>query len=180
MSKSDTTKFVEIAGYEGLYSVSQLGQVFSIKKNIVLRTGTSTGGYRKVKLYIDGVVKSHSVHRLVALTFLPNPNNYAEVNHKSGDKSDNSVENLEWTTRLENVRHSYRELGRKTLAGHLRHNAKPVYATAKDGNIVGKWRSIHEASRATKVPVQSISKCLIETYRSAGGFKWYVTKKVGT
>ena len=101
-----------IDGYER-YQISNTGKVVSDK-----RQGSKGGeinptknefGYLQVKLYKDGAGKynNFAVHRLVASAFIDNPYNLPEVNHKDGDKNNNNVENLEWVTRQENVKHSF-------------------------------------------------------------------------
>lgn len=102
----------DIRGYEGLYQVSNLGRVRSLdrrdKRNRywperVLKSIVGKFGYASVHLLKDGVTKTAKVHRLVALMFIENPNNYKEVNHKDENKLNNSVDNLEWCTRSYNV-----------------------------------------------------------------------------
>jgi hypothetical protein len=109
-----------VKGYENYYEVSNDGEIRNIVRLIVcsnrsycrkqkeLRQYVNRRGYKTVKLY-DGNAKGvmFTVHRIVALTFLENLNNYKEVNHIDYDKFNNSVENLEWCTRSHNVRHSY-------------------------------------------------------------------------
>ena len=71
----------DIEGYEGLYQVSNMGRVRSLRNNIILRQGI-TNGYERVLLCTNNIRKGYSVHRLVAMAFIPNPNNYPIVNHK--------------------------------------------------------------------------------------------------
>lgn len=84
------------------YEVSNLGRVRNKRTNKVLIPYTSETGYLKVKLCENTIRKNERVHRLVALAFIDNPNKYSEVNHKDGDKTNNTVENLEWCTRQYN------------------------------------------------------------------------------
>lgn len=93
----------EILGYEGLYQVSNTGRVRSLNyrrtgKTKVIKQSTNKGGYKSVCLYKDGKLKGYSVHRLVALAFIPNPLNLPQVNHIDENPSNNAVWNLEWCT----------------------------------------------------------------------------------
>lgn len=99
----------DIPGYNGKYQVSNFGGFSSIKngQRISRKICKFSTGYSCVS--IDG--RAHSLHRLVALTFIPNPNNKPQVNHKNGDKTDNNIHNLEWCTRSENCLHRDRKLG---------------------------------------------------------------------
>ena len=91
-------QFKDIEGYEGKYKVSNTGLVFSVKAMKVLaeRRRGPRGGYLCCALYKNGIRKEESAHRLVAKAFLENKENYAEVNHKDGNKLNNNVDNLEW------------------------------------------------------------------------------------
>ena len=108
----------DIIGYEGLYQISDLGRLKSLEKII----SNGKGGFRKrkeiiinpksdrytnVSLVNNGLKKQYTMHRLVAISFIPNPENKKEVNHINGVKNDNSVYNLEWCTREENCIHSF-------------------------------------------------------------------------
>lgn len=107
-----------IAGYEGLYEISSLGRVKSLERTIVEVTGKrryirerirlpntpGSNGYPKIELAKDGKVETVSVHRLVAAAFVPNPLGLEVVHHKDEDKTNCRADNLEWTTRGDNVR----------------------------------------------------------------------------
>lgn len=99
-----------IAGYEGLYEVSNLGRVRSLKfgKTKILKPGRVGGGYLIVKLLKDCIRKNMKVHRLVAEAFIPNPNKLKTVNHKDEDKTNNNVNNLEWMTLADNLNYGTR------------------------------------------------------------------------
>lgn len=97
----------DIEGYEGLYKVSNLGRVMSIKSNIVLSNEITKKGYCRVALYNKKFKKKILVHRLVAKSFVPNPYNKPFINHKDADKSNNIFNNLEWCTQSENERHAW-------------------------------------------------------------------------
>lgn len=99
----------DVVGYEGLYEVSNLGR---IKTNHGRKPFLDTDvfhpkGYRYVALTKNKIRRSHSVHKVVASSFLPNPNNYIEINHKDGVKNNNISSNLEWCDRSWNVVHSF-------------------------------------------------------------------------
>lgn len=107
-----------ITGYEGLYSVSNLGNIKSLERVVPhgksgtrrfpekLKTPTDVHGYLYCHLYKNNSSKRFAVHRLVAEAFIPNLDGKPEVNHKDGDKHNNCVENLEWATKSENMRHA--------------------------------------------------------------------------
>ena len=119
----------DVCGYEGLYKVDENGNVFSVRNNKLLKRMMFPSGYEYVHLCNGkGKTKLFRVHRLVAETFIPNPNNLPEVNHKDGDKLNNNVKNLEWCTNLENMRHSV-ETGLRNVKGENNPSAK---LTVKD------------------------------------------------
>ena len=118
--KEDIEEWRDVPGYEGKYQVSNFGNVKTltrtvtehrrsyIRKGKVLNKYYNKDGYYKVKLYNgDASFISPSVHRLVAETFIGNPNNYAEINHIDGNPSNNYVSNLEFCTKEHNVKHAY-------------------------------------------------------------------------
>lgn len=114
----------DIAGYEGLYQVSNLGEVksFQNKEPIILKPMVSHKGYSRVELHKDGVGKMKSIHILVKSTFDPLTNNLGDVqvNHKDGDKKNNCIDNLEWCTASQNVKHAF-ETGLKVPVKGERH-----------------------------------------------------------
>lgn len=103
-------KYRDVAGYEGLYQVTSCGRVYSVNKKKFLCQEETEKHYLRVDLLDrNGKRKHHKVHRLVAKAFIPNPDGKDQVNHKDGNKFNNSVTNLEWVTDEENKKHQ-REL----------------------------------------------------------------------
>jgi hypothetical protein len=125
-------------------------------------------GYSKVKLRdYDGSTKMHSVHRLVANAFIPNPNNYPQVNHKDENPSNNCVDNLEWCTPKYNTNYG---------TGILRCSVKrmrPVVQMSMNGEIIDTWPGIKFAANALGLQSSSISLCCNgKRIKSTGGYKW--------
>ena len=132
-----------VVGYEGLYEVSNWGRVKSIRfgKERILKPGTCGRGYLFVNLCKNGKVKLYYVHRLVAESFIPNPNNYPIINHKDENKTNNSVGNLEWCSyRYNNTYGTRTEKCSKKMS-------KPILQYTLDGVLVREWESIAECGR---------------------------------
>lgn len=100
------SNMVPIAHYERKYHIAPNGAVWNLGKHCWQATTQNPNGYMKVLLSMNGKREQFLLHRLVALHFLPNPYNHEQVNHKNGDKTDNSVSNLEWVNRSQNIQHS--------------------------------------------------------------------------
>ena len=92
----------DIPGYEELYQVSTLGRIYSFKTNQYLKLGVNSHGYIRASLLKDYKTRTINVHRLVALAFIPNPENKPCIDHINGDKTDNRMINLRWVTHKEN------------------------------------------------------------------------------
>ena len=132
-------KFI-FEGQETDYSVSTEGEVRKDTIDYIL-SQSSQQDYRHVTLLIDGKQKRMRVHRMVALTFIPNPDNKPYVNHKNGNRSDNRVDNLEWVTPSENIQHAVK-------TGLMKSGrAIPVIQYDLDGNEMMTYESASEAAR---------------------------------
>jgi hypothetical protein len=99
-------EWMDVVGYEGLYRISNMGRVFIVKKGVMM-TLKNNKGYKYVSLSKNDKKKQFAVYRLVAIHFIPNPNNLPEVNHKWGIIWDNRASELEWYTHGDNMRHAY-------------------------------------------------------------------------
>ena len=110
----------DIKNFEGCYQVSNLGRVRSLTRKVptfngvrttkgqILKTYTSNTGYLRIDLRSNQKHKYVSIHKLVAETFIPNPNNYCVINHIDGNRLNNNADNLEWCTQSHNIKEAYR------------------------------------------------------------------------
>lgn len=176
--------FVPIKGYEGLYEVSNHGNVKTLAKvmdmplghgvkvfpeKIMSKVKTKTG-YERVKLSNNGSKKLVSVHRLVAMAFLPNPENKATVNHKDGNKSNNHVDNLEWATTQENEKHAV-DNGLKCSGGKHKFAKKVIHITT---GII--YQSASEAAKHFNLNYFRLSDSLRGRTKTQFGLKYLVDK----
>lgn len=187
----------DISGYEGEYQVSNLGNVRSLNYRrsgeLKLLKQATTNGYKQITLSKNGKCKSYNVHRLVAIAFIPNPNNYKEVNHKDEDKSNNNVNNLEWCTREYNNnygtknertkkklsesrkgKHHSEETKKKISESHKGENnpkSKPILMYDKEGNFIRGFVCIADANEyfGKDRGCTSISDCLAGRHKTAYG-----------
>ena len=98
----------DVKGFEGLYQISNYGRIKSLRFNKVRLMKPFIKSYYMVELCVNSVRKTFMVHRLVAEAFIPNPENKPQVNHIDGNKLNPRVDNLEWCTPSENLKHAYR------------------------------------------------------------------------
>lgn len=152
-----------VDGFED-YLIRGDGVVFTMKggKTRELKPWISKHGYALVDLSVNKKITHKSVHRLVALAFIPNPDNKPEVNHKDGDKLNNSATNLEWSTKSENIAHSFGVLGNK----HPRAKQVRCVETGRT------YKSVSEAARLHGTNVSNICAVIKGRRALAGGFSW--------
>lgn len=158
----------DIKDYEGLYQVSNEGRVKSLKfgKGKILKPQKNTKGYLQVQLWNGGKRVHKLVHRLVAEAFLPNPNNYKEVNHKDENPSNNHVENLEWCDR--NYNNNY---GTRTEKCSRRVDQIDKVT----GEVVRQWASTAECER-NGYDHGAVAKCARGELKTFKGYVWKYVK----
>lgn len=171
----------DIAGYEGIYQVSNLGRVRSLDRYIeqpnphdghmqlvlragrILKTQISNSGYEYVMIPKGGrKYNSIFVHRLVAAAFIPNENNLPIVNHKDENKLNNHADNLEWCTVIYNSHYG------------IHSKIKAVVQMDMNGNYIAEYNSTGEAGRQLNIDPHSIAIVCRghNNRRIAGGFRW--------
>lgn len=162
-----------IKGYEGIYEVNELGKIRSVDRIVECKDGSTRkyngkelklkvdrGGYAFVNLNKNGIAKTCNVHRLVAETFLPNPDNLPQVHHINHERNDNRVQNLQWVTRAEQMdEHLRAALGtRLRVVGH---------------GIDKIYNSSHEVERELGINQSDALKVAKGKFKQAKGYKIY-------
>ena len=169
----------DVAGYENLYKVSNLGNVISFKhkKPFILKPIKDRKGYLRVGLKIyNKPVKLYFLHRLVAQAFIPNPNNYPIINHKDENPLNNNVENLEWCSYQYNINYGTAQERKAKAQTNRKDLSKPVLQYDKNGIFVKEYHSIQDAERKTGVHQQNICMVCKGKLKSSGGYVWRYKK----
>ena len=172
----------DIAGYEGLYMVSNLGRVKSLNYNRtgqegILKAFKDSAGYLQVNLFKDGSKKFYLIHRLVAIAFITNIDNLSEVNHIDENKENNCANNLEWCNREYNINYGARNKKASESNKNNQKVSKPIMAIHKINGLILTFSSASEASRQVGIPVSNISACCNGRLKSAGKYIWRYTEQ---
>ena len=180
----------DVVGYEGIYEVSNFGRVKSLeryepcrnghlcfRKEKILKGQISQYGYRRFQLRKNGKVFSTSSHRLVANSFICNTDNKPFVNHIDGDRLNNTVDNLEWVTHSENMKHAV-EIGlhkpdvSKARLLAVKSNMVKINQFDLKGNLIGSYNSIVEAAETLGLNKTAIANNVRGTTKTSFGFVW--------
>lgn len=178
---------IPVNGYER-YTVNERGRIYSLISNRYLKPHIENTGYCSVELFgKNGKSKRLLIHRLVAAAFIPNPNNYTEINHKDENPLNNHVDNLEWCDHKYNMNFgTLQERKRKSLTEFYKSEriketarkngakrSKAVLQFTKNGDFIARYNSGVEASKATGADHSHILECCnVKRYKTVGGFIW--------
>lgn len=168
----------DIEGFEGLYQVSNLGNVKSLNYRRMgysqnLTPKTNIDGYLWVELSHLDNIKHELIHRLVAKAFIQNPNNYNFVNHKDEDKANNCVDNLEWCTHRYNVAYSLRLHPQRTRCRKPYKWLKRVRQIDKNsGIVIREYACLNEVKKILGKNDYGIRQCCLGKRQTAYGYKW--------
>ena len=170
-----------IPGYEGLYEISNIGNVRSLfRYKKTLKPHLTINGYQYVQLFKNKVGKNYYVHRLVAMAFIPKEEGKEIVNHKDENKINNCVENLEWTSHIENCRWGT-AIARRTQnldyskrkvnnANQIKACSKPILQNTKNGEFVIARESASECARENGWTISNIRRACSRKKGTAYGY----------
>ena len=164
-------KYLDLAiadEYLKYYDITEDGKCINKQTKHIKNTFISNNGYERVTLWIKGKQQKFSIHRLVAIKYIPNPNNYSCINHIDGNKLNNNVNNLEWCSISQNTNHAYKNNLIKNIQN------RRIIQYSKDMEEIKRWGSIKEIEEKLKINHGNIiSVCKQNTNRKyAGGFIW--------
>lgn len=160
--------WLPINKYESRYLISRVGKVKIVSTGKLMSIQTNESGYSHVNLWDGNKIEKAYIHRLVAIHYIPNPQNKPEVNHLDFDPRNNHYTNLEWATESENRLHSVKYRG---VFGSAKRKI-PVMCISKEGLLINTYDCISDAERATNINQQNISKVISGERKYAGGYLW--------
>ena len=155
--------------FDSNYKVSNYGRIFSKRTNKILKGELTEKGYIRVALTEH---KRYLVHCIVARTFIPNPENKPQVNHIDGNKQNNYVDNLEWCTQSENMRHALKTGLRIMPKGKDVYNARVIYQYDKNNNLIKRWECMSTASQTLKISQGDMARVCKGERKTCGGYIW--------
>ena len=153
-------RWLKIKDFEQYYSVSDHGRVYSARSDLILKCTPDRDGYPCAQLKVNGSVSQFRVNRLVALMFIPNPENLPEVHHKNHIRNDNNVDNLEWVTTQRNIEASL---------------AKSYKILSPDGELV-EFFNLRQFCRDNELDVANFHKVIVGKKKSCKGWRTYITE----
>lgn len=186
----ETEIWKDVVGFEKYFQISNFGNVLSKarkvwngkgfynKSQVLLKPSQNHKGYPIAYLGANNEKRTIPIHRLVAIAFIPNPNNLPQVNHIDGNKQNNRVDNLEWCTNSDNQLHAWK-MGLQRVSGNAGKPKRAVLQYDKDWNLIHEYPSIADASRAVGEKSKSnIGECCRGRKKSVQGYYWKFKKEV--
>lgn len=173
-------RWKDIQGYEGLYQISNLGNVKSNYVHRMLPHHDRGNGYFIVRLCKHGKHQYVQLHRLVAIAFVPNPNHFSIVNHKDCNPQNNYADNLEWCTQRYNLTYGGRiqkMLNNKSYQEAMHRFKKRVYQYDLEGTFLKCWDSAHDVQRALGYSASNINMCCLGKRKTANKYVWRYERK---
>lgn len=171
--KGTSTVWKDVPGYEGLYKVSDRGEIRSecgLWGAHYIDGFSQKNGYMKVALYKNKKKKTFQIHRVVASAFLENPYKKEQVNHKDGNKKNNCVTNLEWCTQSENQIHAFKMGLNRGRKGEENVRSRSIIQYDKNMNKIAEWGCMSTAQEKLGINVSNICNCCKGKIKSIGGF----------
>lgn len=178
----------DVPGYEGLYQVSNLGRIkrlpyqtigrtkgrkkeyIRVFRGGVLKPYLGKNGYYVINLYSNGKYLRDYLHRIIAKTFIPNPNNYPCINHKDEVRTNNNVDNLEWCSYSYN--NTYGNARDKFAKSYSRNHSRAVEMLSLSGEKIREFSSVKEAAIFVGGTYKSIDRAIAKTRKTAYGYIW--------
>ena len=172
------SEFRKIKSLKFLYEVNRFGVVRNVKSKKIVKGYVEKNGYVRIKFEnkcLGGIVRT-TIHRLVAEAFIPNPNNLPEVNHIDRNRANNCVENLEWCTHSENMKHSYNlGINQEPLRNHSKETRRKVTNGTNEFESISKaaeWLVEEKLSKNKKSAISGIGAVVRNKIKTFGGYSW--------